>query len=207
MRQATNRETAVLLKDWEETGRIWDSPGPHGERLRFFDFPAHCLMGLAALARQGMVRNHLEPWGLTMPEWRLLSTVADCSPIRFTEVARLTAMDKAQVSRALRSAQGKGLLQSLVLPVAPGAEGERATSVGRVHLSITPSGRELFDKVMPSIQREQLRLVQLMSAEERRIIIRLARRLFAQLTEERGDRASSRGFRGEAGELAAAANS
>lgn len=195
----------MLLKDWEETGRIWDSPGPRGEKLRFFDFPAHCLMGLAGLAKQGMVRKHLEPWGLTMPEWRLLSTVAEYSPIRFTEVVRLTAMDKAQVSRALRTGQAKGLVESSVLAVELEEPGGRGTPVGRVHLSITPAGRELFDKVMPAMQRDQLRLVQLMSPEERRIIIRLARRLFVQLMEEAGDRALPGGCRGDAGELAAAA--
>lgn len=194
----------MQLKDWEETGRAWDSPGAHGENLRYFDFPAHCLMGLAGLAKQGMVRRHLEPWGLSMPEWRLLSTVAEYSPVRFTLAAQLTAMDKAQVSRALRTAQAKGLIESAVLQV-EAATGGRPSPVGRVHLSITPAGRELFDKVMPALQQDQLKLVQLMSPEERRMLIGLGRRLFAHFMED-GNRASPRGFRGDTGELAAAAN-
>lgn len=194
-----------MLKDWEETGRNWASPGSQGENLRFFDFPAYYLMGLAGLAKQGMLRNFLEPWGLSMPEWRLLSTVAECSPIRFSRIAQLTAMDKAQVSRALRTAQGKGLVESSVLPVElPGHSPGRPASVGRVHVSITTAGREVFDKVMPAVQQDQLRLVELMTPEERRIVIRLARRLFAQLREEGAAAASARSFRNDAGELAAA---
>ena len=191
-----------MLKDWEETGRNWASPGPRGENLRFFDFPAYYLMGLAGLAKQGMVKNHLEPWGLSMPEWRLLSTVAECSPIRFSRVAQLTAMDKAQVSRALRTAQGKGLVESSVLPVAlDDRHSERPTQVGRVHVSITAAGREVFDKVMPAVQRDQLKLLELMTPDERRVVIHLARRLFAQLNEPTSTESGLRGFRDE--ELAA----
>jgi DNA-binding MarR family transcriptional regulator len=194
------------MKDWEETGRNWANPGAEGENLRFFDFPAYFLMGLAGLAKQGMVRNHLEPCGLSMPEWRLLSTVAECSPIRFSRIAHLTAMDKAQVSRALRTAQGKGLvassLQSVELTlVSPG----QPPAARRVHVSITAAGRELFERVMPAVQRDQLRMLEVMSAEERRIVIRLARRLFAQLNEEGALPASGRSLPGEAGEMAAGA--
>ena len=85
----------MLLKDWDETQRNWANPGARGEKLRFFDFPAYHLMGLAGLAKQGMVHKYLEPWGLSMPEWRLLSTVAECSPIRFSRIAQLTAKCRA----------------------------------------------------------------------------------------------------------------
>lgn len=191
-----------LLKDWDETVKNWASPGSRGENLRFFDFPAYFLMGLAGLAKQGILRNFLEPWGLSMPEWRLLSTVAECSPIRFSRIAQLTAMDKAQVSRALRTAQGKGLVESSVLEVELAGRGPgKPTSAGRVHVSITPAGREVFDKVMPAVQGDQLQLLELMTPEERRVLIRLARRMFAQLQQGNG-RDASRGFHAEPGELA-----
>lgn len=193
-----------MLKDWDKTDRNWAEPGARGENLRFFDFPAYHLMGLAGLAKQGMVRRHLEPWGLSMPEWRLLCTVAECSPIRFSRIAQLTAMDKAQVSRALRTAQGKGLVESSIL--APGGEARPAGSAqGRVHVSITAAGRELFAKVMPSIQRDQLRLVEVMSPEERQVLVRLAQRLFTHLQQDNSRDLMPRGYRIDAGDAAGAA--
>jgi len=194
-----------LLKDWDETVKNWANPGSRGENLRFFDFPAYFLMGLAGLAKQGMLRNFLEPWGLSMPEWRLLSTVAECSPIRFSRIAQLTAMDKAQVSRALRTAQGKGLVESSVLEVELAGRGPgKPASAGRVHVSITAAGREVFAKVMPAVQGDQFQLLALMSPEERRILIRLARRMFAQLKGGDGRDGAGRGFHAESGELAIA---
>lgn len=189
-----------MLNNLEETGKHWASPGAQGENLRFFDFPAFYLMSLAGMAKQDMVRNHLEPWGLTMPEWRLMSTVAERSPIRFSQIAQLTAMDKAQVSRALRSAQAKGLVESSILTV---PNGHVAGGVGRMHVSITAAGRETFSKVMPSIQRQQLRLLELMSPEERRVVARVARRLICELSQADAG-APARGYQPETGELAAA---
>lgn len=195
-----------MVKDWDETGKNWAEPGARGENLRFLDFPAYHLMSLAGMAKQGMVRKHLEPWGLSMPEWRLLCTVAQTSPIRFSKIAQLTAMDKAQVSRALRTAQGKGLVESSVLPIGSDGEGvPRPLAPGRVHVSITAAGRELYEKVMPTIQRDQARLVELMSPEERRVLIRLVQRVFTQLQGENGREAAARPFRSENGELAAGA--
>lgn len=188
-----------MLNNLEETGKHWASPGEQGENLRFFDFPAFYLMSLAGMAKQDMVRNHLEPWVLTMPEWRLLSTVAERSPIRFSQVAQLTAMDKAQVSRALRSAQAKGLVESSMLTV---SNGRASGSAGRMHVSITAAGRETFDKVMPSLRREQLRLLELMTPEERRVVARVARRLISEFATAQIS-GKLRGFPAETGELAA----
>lgn len=169
--------------NWEETARNWISPGTRGERLRFHDFPAFHLMSLAAGVKHALVHRFLDPWGLSMPEWRLLSTVAECSPVRFARIAELTAMDKAQVSRALRIAQGKGLVDTAMLPAGDGAEGERP-GAGRFHVLITDEGREVHARIMPQAQRDQLRLIELMSPEERRTVVKVAQRVFALLEDD-----------------------
>jgi len=169
--------------NWEETARNWASPGARGERLRFHDFPAFHLMSLAAGVKQALVNRYLDPWGLSMPEWRLLSTVAEFSPIRFARIAELTAMDKAQVSRALRIAQGKGLVDTAMLPAREGAAGERP-GAGRFHVFITTEGREVHGRIMPQVQRDQLRLVELMTPDERRTLLKVAQRIFQLLESD-----------------------
>jgi DNA-binding MarR family transcriptional regulator len=178
--------------NWEQTARNWISPGARGERLRFHDFPAFHLMSLAAGVKQALVHRYLDPWGLSMPEWRLLSTVAEFSPIRFSRIAELTAMDKAQVSRALRIAQGKGLVDTVMVPAAEGVEGERA-GAGRFHVLITDEGREVHARIMPQAQRDQLRLVELMTPEERRIVVSVAQRVFELLERDLDSLQSGRG--------------
>lgn len=186
----------MTIYDWEETGRHWMAPGPRGEQLRFHDFPAFHLMGLAGLAKHTLSHRYLEPWGLSMPEWRVLSTVAECSPIRFARLVRFTAMDKAQVSRALRSAQVKGLVESGLLPPELRAQDrESASPVGRIQVSITQAGRELYQQVMPQAQRDQLRLIELMTPEERRLWIRLTQQLFNLLQEDLSRAPDARHFR------------
>jgi len=181
--------------NWEETARNWISPGVRGERLRFHDFPAFHLMSLAAGVKQALAHRYLDPWGLSMPEWRLLSTVAEFSPIRFARIAELTAMDKAQVSRALRIAQGKGLVATAMLPAHAGTEGERS-GAGRFHVFITAEGREVHGRIMPQAQRDQLRLIELMTPDERRTVVKVAQRIF-QLLES--DLDALQAARGQAG--------
>lgn len=171
--------------NWDETARNWISPGTRGERLRFHDFPAFHLMSLAAGVKQALAHRYLDPWGLSMPEWRVLSTVAEFSPIRFARIAELTAMDKAQVSRALRIAQGKGLVETAMLAAGDGGEGERS-GAGRFHVLITAEGRKVHGRIMPQVQRDQLRLVELMTPEERRTVVKVAQRVFELLESDLG---------------------
>lgn len=186
----------IMIYDWDETGRHWNAPGSQGERLRFHDFPAFHLMGLAGLAKQTLAHRYLEPWGLSMPEWRVLSTVAGFTPIRFARLARFTAMDKAQVSRALRSAQVKGLVESGMLPAEQRAQDrESASPVGRIQISVTPAGSELYQRIMPQAQRDQMRLIELMTVEERRLWIRMTQRLFDHLHDELSREPAVRSFR------------
>jgi DNA-binding MarR family transcriptional regulator len=174
-----------LERNWDETGRNWLAPGTWGEKLRFHDFPAFHLMGLAGLAKHAMAFKCLEPWDLSMPEWRLLSTVAEHSPVRFARIAQLTAMDKAQVSRALRTAQEKGLVESSLLAPAsrpPAADGK--PTAGKLQVALTAAGRAIYAKVMPLVQREQMRLIELMTPEERRLLLDITQRMFAVLRAE-----------------------
>ena len=46
---------------------------------------------------------------------------------------------------------------------------------------ITRLGREVYERVMPEAQRSQLRLIDLMTPEERRTVLDLGRRLYQSL--------------------------
>jgi DNA-binding MarR family transcriptional regulator len=172
-------------RDWDVTSHNWVTPGEWGERLRFHDFPAFHLMSLAGLAKHAMAFKCLEPWNLSMPEWRLLSTVAEHSPLRLSRIAQLTVMDKAQVSRALRAAQEKGLVDTCLQQASdrtPAADARPASA--RLQVLLTAAGRAIYDKVMPLVQREQMLLIELMTHEERRVLLTITQRLFAALREE-----------------------
>lgn len=173
-----------MLGDWSEVQKAWCEPGTIGENLRFQDFPAFHLMTLANLAKAVVSRACLEPAGLSVPEWRLLTTLAGGAPVPFAHVAALTMMDKGQISRTLRTAQSKGLVVTDVVPLERRPADTGFTSIGRVMVRITPLGRQVYMKVMPEAQRSQLRLLEVMSEEERLLLVDLSRRMHERLTAD-----------------------
>ena len=97
-------------------------------------------------------------------------------------------MDKGQVSRTLRSAQGKGLVVTELVPTdrRAAAEGAASSSISRVVVSITPAGRELYGKVMPVAQRFQAGLIGLMNVEERRVMLEVLQRVYRYMAAGAG---------------------
>jgi hypothetical protein len=91
-----------VAHDWEKINKAWLEPGTNGENLRFQDFPAFHMMTLANLAKASVSRACLEPAGLSVPEWRLLTTLVGGVPVPFAHIASLTLMDKGQISRRAR---------------------------------------------------------------------------------------------------------
>jgi DNA-binding MarR family transcriptional regulator len=172
------------MQDWPGIHKAWMEPGEAGENLRFQDFPAFHMITLANLAKAAVSRACLEPAGLSVPEWRLLTTLVGGSHVPFAHIASLTLMDKGQISRTLRTAQSKGLVETEVLPLERRPPDTAASSIGRVMVRMTRRGREVYDRVMPEAQRSQLRLIELMSPEERRTMVDLGRRLYEQLATD-----------------------
>jgi DNA-binding MarR family transcriptional regulator len=172
------------MYDWSDIHRAWMNPGPAGQNLRFQDFPSFHMMTLANLAKASVSRACLEPAGLSVPEWRLLTTLVGGEPVPFSQIASLTLMDKGQISRTLRTAQSKGLVETDVAPLERRPQDAGISSIGRVMVRITQSGRDVYARVMPEVQRSQLRLIDLMSPEERRMVADLGRRLFELLMSD-----------------------
>jgi len=169
-----------MFKSWPDVESAWADPGPEGGNLKVNEFLTFHLLRLASIAKGSVTREYLEPAGLSVPEWRLLATVVVFSPVPFADVTAMTTMDKGQVSRTLRSAQAKGYVETELVPVDRRSE-SGATSISRVVVSITPAGRDIYEKVMPVAQRYQMGLIELMNPEERRVMLEVLQRLYRHL--------------------------
>ena len=177
-----------MVKLWPDANGAWSDPGPDGANLRINEFLTFHLLRLASVAKASVSREYLDPAGLSVPEWRLLATVANFSPLPFSDITSMTTMDKGQVSRTLRSAQGKGLVATALVPTdrRAAAEGAASSSISRVVVSITPAGRELYAKVMPVAQRFQAGLIGLMNVEERRVMLEVLQRVYKYMAAGAG---------------------
>jgi DNA-binding MarR family transcriptional regulator len=169
-----------MFKSWPEVETAWADPGPQGRNLQINEFLTFHLLRLASIAKGSVTREYLEPAGLSVPEWRLLATVVVFSPVPFADVTAMTTMDKGQVSRTLRSAQAKGYVATELMPLDRRTE-SGTTSSSRVMVTITPLGREVYEKVMPVAQRYQVGLIQLMNPDERRVMLDVLQRLYRHL--------------------------
>ena len=169
-----------MFKSWPEVESAWADPGPQGGNLQINEFLTFHLLRLASIAKGSVTREYLEPAGLSVPEWRLLATVVVFSPVPFADVTAMTTMDKGQVSRTLRSAQAKGYVATELVPVDRRNE-SGTTSNSRVVVTITPLGREVYEKVMPVAQRYQVGLIELMNPDERRVMLDVLQRLYRHL--------------------------
>lgn len=176
-----------MVKLWPDVDGAWNDPGAEGANLKINEFLTFHLLRLASIAKSSVAREYLDPAGLSVPEWRLLATVANYSPLPFSDITAMTTMDKGQVSRTLRSAQGKGLISTELVSADRRGTGENsASSISRVVVSITPSGRALYQKVMPVAQRYQAGLLELMSVEERRVMLDVLQRVYRYMAIDSG---------------------
>lgn len=171
----------------EAVDRSWDDPGPHGENLAIIQFPTFHILRLSGYTKASVTRRYLDPFGLSLPEWRLLTLFADYSPVTFADVTAKTLMDKGQVSRTLRALQRRGLVN-----VEPAGErrvgaGKPAAGVNpRVLVSMAPEGRALFERILPVARQHQMQLLELLTPEERRVYLEVTKRLTSFLAADTG---------------------
>ncbi len=149
-----------MVKLWPDADGAWNDPGAEGAHLKINEFLTFHLLRLASVAKSSVAREYLDPAGLSVPEWRLLATVANFSPLPFSDITAMTTMDKGsgEPHIALRAGQGPGGLR---------AGACRQTRYGRQHHVFDQSGggqhhtlgRALYQKVMPVAQRYQVGLI------------------------------------------------
>ncbi|CAN5802158.1 MarR family winged helix-turn-helix transcriptional regulator [soil metagenome] len=135
----------------------WETIEEDGSNLRVEDFLTVPIVRLSSFMRR-FPSAYTKDFDLTLPQWRLLSTVAYHSSIPLGMLVEISAVDKALVSRTVRQLQE----QELVDMVAdPGGNKKKLNCV------ITRKGKALTKKIMPMAQRSQAKLLLSLSKVER----------------------------------------
>jgi DNA-binding MarR family transcriptional regulator len=161
----------------EDSG--WGELSDSGAELRFEDFLTVKLGRLHSLV-QREVAAWLEPYGLSLPEWRMLAGWGGgYSELEMREIARISAMDKAAISRAVDGLLEKGYAERRVDPA----------HANRRIIAITPAGRQVMEQVFPAAQREQAWLLRQLEPDERRCLDSALMRLTEALASRPSPRA------------------
>jgi DNA-binding MarR family transcriptional regulator len=164
----------------------WADLGDHGSHLHIGHFLTFQLIRLANAAKSNVTRRYLADFGLSVPEWRLLAMTIRFQPVRFSELVANSSMDKGQASRTLHAMIKRGYIASK--STAPGSRKAGDTAAVPVILTVARKGRALYKAVLPVAQRNQARLLEKLTRDERRTLYSVLSKLFSVIGhQERGE--------------------
>lgn len=149
-------------------------------RLRLERFIPYRLSVLSNTVSMSIAGAYERRFGLSIPQWRVIAALARYPDLSAGEVAERTAMDKVAVSRAVQGLLAGGRLTRAQDP------GDRRRSI----LRLSPAGRSVYRRVAPLALRYERRLLDALTAEERRTLDRLIDRLMDQARSMEAGRAS-----------------
>jgi DNA-binding MarR family transcriptional regulator len=93
-------------------------------------------------------RRYRQQFGVTLPEWRVMSIIASRDGLTARDISRALATDKAWVGLSVKSLARRGYLTR-----APDKKDTR-----RVLLSLTRQGKQMHDRIMSVARQRQRRL-------------------------------------------------
>jgi DNA-binding MarR family transcriptional regulator len=152
----------------------WIDIDEHGRNLHIGHFLTFQIIRLANAVKASVTRRYLGDFGLSVPEWRLLAMTMRFEPVRFSELVANSSMDKGQASRTLQMLTKRGLINSR----STGARRTGEGAVSPVILTTTAKGRQLYGTVLPVAQRNQARLLLLLTRHERKVLHTVLAKLF-----------------------------
>ncbi len=96
-------------------------------------------------------------WGISVPGWRIITVLAEYSPLAAKDVAEDTAMDVVQVTRAVNELFRKRLV----------LRREDPADRRRVSLELSAAGRRLYEEVVPYARQLEGELLAGLKPEQR----------------------------------------
>ena len=117
-------------------------------------------------------REYLERFGIGIADWRVLASIYSLRSASSNEVVSLIFMDAGAVSRAMARLQELGLVQ----PVVGKFQGRTKP------FEITAKGLDLYAEMQATALEREQRLLDGFSQDEREELLRLGRKMLANLS-------------------------
>jgi DNA-binding MarR family transcriptional regulator len=135
--------------------------------LKLETFLPYRLNVLAAVVSDGLARVYASRFGIDIPGWRVLATLGQFGEATGTLIGQHSHMHKSKVSRAVSDLAARGLV-----------EGMRSKQDGRAMvISLTEEGRRMYRDIVPLALAYEETLLASLSADERAVLDRVAKRL------------------------------
>lgn len=109
------------------------------EKLKLAEFLPYRLSVLSNTVSKQIADRYQSEFGVSLWQWRVMAVLGEVPGLSASEIAERTAMDKVAVSRAV-----SGLIElGHIKREAVQDDGRRSL------LSLTPSGQDVYDKIVP----------------------------------------------------------
>lgn len=102
-------------------------------------------------------------FGVGVVEWRIMNALAVCAATAAGEICDITGMDKAPISRGVRTLVDRGLV---AVNSDPGDQRRQA-------LTLTEAGRDLYREMVPVALERERRFLSALSPEDAKTLRRL----------------------------------
>jgi DNA-binding MarR family transcriptional regulator len=112
---------------------------PGETALKLEDFLPHKLNVLSSLVSQALTRVYGQRYGIGIPEWRVLVTLGQYGVMTGKAIGAHTHMHKTKVSRAVAQLEQRKFV----------ARRANRADLREAFLSLTPSGRAIYDEAAP----------------------------------------------------------
>jgi DNA-binding MarR family transcriptional regulator len=128
---------------------------------------------LAERISHSLSRIYIREFDVSIPQWRILATLAEGGELQAREIGIRTSMDKVRVSRAVSGLVERGLLRRR-----PCERDSRSSQ-----LSLTAAGRRLYRRIAPRALEWEQRLVSELDRDERTALFAALAKLERRLGE------------------------
>jgi DNA-binding MarR family transcriptional regulator len=146
----------------------WSALPTNGDGLTVDNFLTTLMSQVVNALRRSITLPYAQQFGLTVPEWRVLSLLAHAKSLPFAELVVQSTSDKALVSRTLRLLEKRGFVE---LHAHGNTPRKKLTCV------ITQAGSALHDQVIPLARQAQAEAIHVMTAEERTVVYHALKRV------------------------------
>jgi DNA-binding MarR family transcriptional regulator len=140
---------------------------PRDAALRLEAYLPYRLSVASNRASRWVARSYEAKFGLSIWQWRVMAVLGGADRLTAQELTAATAMDKVNVSRAVRALIERGLVNR------PKHQSDGRSAL----LELTPAGRSVYDEVAPVALRHEAALLDGFSPDEIRLLTDLLLRL------------------------------
>jgi DNA-binding MarR family transcriptional regulator len=132
-------------------------PSQAGRRLVLEEFIPYRLSIASNLVSSGIASAYVALFGLSIPEWRVITVIAEAGAITQQQICGKTCMDKVTVSRAAIALTTRKLLARADNPFDKRSHLLRLTAQGeRLYADVAPKALELEQRIFGEFTEAEL---------------------------------------------------